>query len=165
MSTYKLSKRENEALLELRGRNGQWSDAKVFEAARPVDHPLHNRFIWDKDKAWREKNLEIAQGLIRSVVFERITSKRGVVTVKRIPVVRHPEKAHTYTPADEVTRRSSKLAVVMAEAKAAESHLRRAFYIADQFGLGAIVEAAIVAVMNVKEAAEEAAEPQREAAE
>lgn len=61
-----------EALEEIRRQQGVddftlLNPEAVVEAARPDDHPLHDRFTWDDTEAARQHRISEARNVIRSV--------------------------------------------------------------------------------------------------
>lgn len=56
-------------LLRLYEQHGKLTAELVVEAARDPDSPLHSAFTWDDAEAARERRLEQARSLIRSVVI------------------------------------------------------------------------------------------------
>lgn len=57
-----------QTLEEIREKcGGVLTEEAVVKAARPKDHPLHNRFTWDNTEAAKLWRLEQARALIRSV--------------------------------------------------------------------------------------------------
>lgn len=83
--------------------HGTLTPTLVVDAARPADHPLHDRFEWDDaiaGEAWRR---EQAQQLIRSVrVVVREASEDGPeITVRAFHAIRS-EAGHVYEPLERV---------------------------------------------------------------
>lgn len=56
-----------DVLLEILELRGELSPAVVLEEASNVDHPLHDRFVWDDTAAAHRFRLLQAQSIIRSV--------------------------------------------------------------------------------------------------
>ena len=78
------------AIKELEDKLGRVTPEIVFKAAHSKKHPLHNDFVWDKDKAWRERNLDIARGIISSV---RVITKDTTRVISSPSYVRDPSAA------------------------------------------------------------------------
>ena len=56
-------------LLKIQKHNGgSLSPSAVVDAARPEEHPLHDRFEWDDSKAGEAYRIEQARRMIRAVV-------------------------------------------------------------------------------------------------
>lgn len=84
-------------------KHGKLTPAVVVDAARPEDHPLHDRFEWDDavaGEAWRR---EQAHELIRSVrvVVRPATDADPELTVRGFHAVRS-EQGHVYEPNEKI---------------------------------------------------------------
>lgn len=64
-----------DALAALYRQNGALEAEAVVDAAKPKDHPLHDRFEWDNKKASHEYRLIQARHLIREVRVININDK------------------------------------------------------------------------------------------
>lgn len=75
----------------------------VVDAARPVDHPLHNRFQWDDNKAGERYRLIQAAQLIRSVrvVFKENTETGEVSKVRAFVSTALNDRPSAYMPVEE----------------------------------------------------------------
>lgn len=84
----------------IRVAHGELTPALVVDAARPKDHPLHNRFEWDNRVAGEEWRRHQARNLIRSVrvpyADEGTADERSV---RQYVAVRRDT---TYEPIEEV---------------------------------------------------------------
>jgi hypothetical protein len=94
-----------EELQAIYDRRGQLTPALVVEEARPLQHPLHDRFEWDDAKAGEEWRRSQAHRMIQSV---RITYAHNAATgepqvVRAWHAVSTPA-GHIYEPADRVAR-------------------------------------------------------------
>jgi hypothetical protein len=92
-------------LLEIREANGGVLTAQaVVDAARPLDHPLHQHFEWDDEKAGDSFRKQQARALIRVVKLQYV-DKRGEVQKMRVfHSVSDPESltGRSYVPLDEI---------------------------------------------------------------
>jgi hypothetical protein len=81
---------------------GRLSPANVVEAARPSDHPLHDRFEWDDAIAGEAFRRDQAHQLIRSVRISRERDDdKPDINVRFYHAVQDPE-GYAYRPTDEV---------------------------------------------------------------
>ena len=166
----RLSKREVAAVTSLE-RRGRIEKLALFKAARSPTHPSHKRFIWNKQKAWMQKNLEIAGDIIRRVHFVRtIVDDRGVVHPLELPTyVRSGKKDAFVTLELYQPRRAQSYSLVALEVGQAIGSMRRALSIALFLKLGDAIEPHLAALEQlrqlIREQAASAEEPQREAAE
>jgi hypothetical protein len=62
-----------EALEEIYERHGELRPDDVVKAAKPRNHPLHDRFEWDDSKAAENYRIEQARRLIQSVEVVFVT--------------------------------------------------------------------------------------------
>jgi hypothetical protein len=76
----------------------------VVDAARPADHPLHDRFEWDDKTAAEAHRLDQARRLIRSVrvIYREANEKEAARTVRAFHSIRD-EQGTAYRPLEEVT--------------------------------------------------------------
>ena len=88
-------------LLAIREQHGILTPQVVVKAATADDHPLHNRFEWDDEKAGHAYRLQQARQLI-SVVREKYIDRSGapadIRTFHAIP----RETGSVYEPLDEI---------------------------------------------------------------
>lgn len=90
-----------EQLMAVRAEHGALTPTIVVNAARPKDHPLHDRFEWDNKIAGEKWRATQAAELIRSV---RITYARADGTegnVRQFHSVQHEEQ-QAYDPIEEI---------------------------------------------------------------
>jgi hypothetical protein len=82
---------------------GRLTPVAVVDAARPADHPLHERFEWDDKVAGEAHRLDQARRLIRSVrvVYREADEKEAARTVRAYHSVRD-EQGSAYKPLKEV---------------------------------------------------------------
>lgn len=75
----------------------------VVDAARPADHPLHNRFQWDDNKAGERYRLIQAAQLIRSVrvIFKENTETGEVSKVRAFVSTARNDRPSAYLPVEE----------------------------------------------------------------
>lgn len=91
----------------VRNEYGKLTPTVVVEAARPADHPLHDRFEWDDavaGESWRRRQ---AHELIRSVrvTYRPSSDVEDEASVRAFHAVRQEgegEFEYVYEPAEEV---------------------------------------------------------------
>lgn len=93
-----------EELAAIYHQRGALSPTLVVDAARPVDHPLHNRFEWDDNKAGEGFRLTQAARLIRSVrVTYRENEQTGEISrVRAFVSTAQNDRPSAYLPIEEV---------------------------------------------------------------
>jgi len=84
-------------------QNGRLTPTLVVDAARPENHPLHNRFEWNDKIAGEAYRLEQARRLIRSVrvVYREADENEAARTVRAYHAVRD-EQGNAYRPVEEI---------------------------------------------------------------
>ena len=83
--------------------SGRLTPQIVVDAARPVEHPLHERFEWNDKLAGEAYRLDQARRLIRSVrvTYREADEKEAARTVRAYHSVRD-EDGTSYRPLEEV---------------------------------------------------------------
>lgn len=81
--------------------HGRLTPAVVVDAARPDDHPLHARFVWDDAVAGELYRREQAHELIQSVRITYTRQDNSQASVRAFHAVRGDE-GHVYQPTDEI---------------------------------------------------------------
>jgi hypothetical protein len=96
-----------ELLLEIREANdGTLTAQAVVDAARPPDHPLHQHFEWDEEKAAEKYRVQQARQLIRIVKLQYIDKRGEVQRMRVFHSVPDPESVsgRSYVPLEEIER-------------------------------------------------------------
>ena len=90
-------------LLAIRAEHGTLTAHIIVEVAAEEDHPLHNRFEWDDEKAGHAYRLQQARQLIR-VVREKFIDRSGAPTDVRTfhAIPRGDDQQMAYEPIDEI---------------------------------------------------------------
>lgn len=101
-------------LHELYDQHGELTPAIVVQAAAPPEHPLHNRFEWNDEKAGHAHRIDQARGLIRSVRIEFRAPDGARRTAREFLSVARPE-GRTYQPTQEVAVDPVARAIVAAD--------------------------------------------------
>jgi len=68
---------DKEAAIKALEKNGRVDPNDLIRAARDKDHPCHNDFTWDVDKAAEERWRDQARYLIRQCKFEVVVENLG----------------------------------------------------------------------------------------
>lgn len=89
-------------LISVRRSYGELTPANVVDAARPKDHPLHDRFEWRNGVAAEKYREQQAANLIRSVRIEFTKTDGQKATVRHYVAIREPERPKAYVPVREV---------------------------------------------------------------
>lgn len=134
-------------------RDGEVTPDELIEAARPEDSPLHDLFNWNDAEEAHKQRRHVARGLIRRFRIEYVVTSREM----KIPAaVRSPfalPKEQGYTRTELFTSKPEDARAVMdAEFKRIEGHVKRARELAWKFGLSAEFETRLAALL-VKESA------------
>ena len=138
--------------------HGRITPARVVEAARDPESPLHRYIDWDDTTAARKYRLVQARNLIRVVIVRMGTPSKTVLAAPRY--VRDPEAApgaQGYISVPVLAHDPDSAArAVTDEFKRADSCLKRAELLADALGVRAVVADArkkvAVAAMRVQTA-------------
>lgn len=138
------------ALKELEDKFGRVTAEKLFEAAKDRKHPLHNDFIWDKNKAWREHNLDIAREIIASI---RVVTKDTSRTYASVSYVRDPNAGPREQGYVSIVRlrneREAAEEALLAETSRLQSQLERCKEIAEVLDLKPELDAVLQSVMRL----------------
>lgn len=106
------------ALTDVYIRHGELTPALVVDEARPVDHPLHNRFDWNDSTAAEKYRQVQAAELIRSVkiVYAHKPEKsvRGFMSVQRAD---DDQVSRSYVPTEEAVANDFTHKLLLAECK------------------------------------------------
>lgn len=132
-------------------RDGELTPDELIEAARPEDSPLHSLFNWNDEEEAHKQRRHVARGLIRRFRIEYTVTTREM---KIPPMVRSPHAA----PKEQGYRRTDLFkskpedsrAVLEAELKRIEGHVKRARELAWKFGLTAEFEERLADALAVK---------------
>ena len=117
-------------LKAIREQFGSLNPRIVLEAARPVEHPLHDRFEWDDAVAAEAHRLAQAGSLIRSVRLEFVDSAGTTQSVRRFYGVRAADAGEwDYDDLEEVMQDSFKRRLLLSEMQ------RRIDELVGQYGL------------------------------
>jgi hypothetical protein len=103
-------------LLQVRELHGAITPQRVVDAARPEEHPLHERFEWDDSVAGEAYRRHQAHDLIRSVRVSYVSPKGQPETTRAfvaVPVENDPQPE--YQLAEEVALDPVKRAIVVAQ--------------------------------------------------
>jgi hypothetical protein len=104
-----------EILMEIRQENdGVLTPEIVLERARAEDHPLHNRFVWDDEKAAERYRRSQAHQLIRSVKITYVKRDGGVDTIRAFQAVRQPS-GFVYEPTEDVAHNDVLSRIILQE--------------------------------------------------
>jgi len=133
MSTMKIRAK---AIKELEDAFGRVTAERLFEAAHNKKHPLHDDFEWNKERGWREHNLDIARSIITSVRYVYTTE---VKKVSSVGYVRDPDAAPNeqgYIAVSRLrTEREKAIEAMLAETTRVQSMLERARELAEVLDL------------------------------
>lgn len=103
--------------------NGVLNPAKVVEAARHKDSPIHNQFTWDNTRAAELYRLEEARRMIRVVVIVDQTTKKETRAWVSLSTERHPI-AGGYRRIEKVSKNPISRAQMLADAIAEMQYFR-----------------------------------------
>jgi hypothetical protein len=108
--------------------HGRLTPAHVVDAARPADHPLHERFEWDNAVAGEAYRLDQARRLIRSVrvVYREADEKEAARTVRAYHAVRD-EQGAAYRATDEIVESEFLTKIVMQDMQREWLQLKRRY--------------------------------------
>ena len=120
-------------LHDMESQHGTLTPEAIVEEARAADHELHKEFEWNDAIAGQQCRIDQARALIRRV---RITMVVEHQTISAPAYVHNPASANQEYVAVRNVRRDEDQArdVLIAEFRAAGSHLRRARDLAVYFG-------------------------------
>lgn len=82
-------------------QHGKLTPAIVVDVARPADHPLHDRFVWDDAIAGERYRLDQARDLIQSIRITRARADSTHATARAYLSVRDGD-GFAYRPTEEV---------------------------------------------------------------
>lgn len=103
--------------------HGQLTPQLLVDAARPADHPLHDRFEWDNSVAGEKYREEQARSLIRTVRVVEVQGDTEITSVRAFHSVPGPQ-GPSYVPLAEVVKDPIKAAIVL---RTAEREWRQMF--------------------------------------
>lgn len=125
-----------QSLREIEDRNGVLTPEAVVKAAKPKDHPLHDRFEWDDRRAGQKHRLHQARQMIRVIYLPSRYKK----TIHRLKVYTRapglPTHVQGYRRTAELRRQpdEARMALV-AEMQRVTSIIERAKTMAIALGL------------------------------
>ena len=125
-------------------QNGTLTPNLVVEAAKPKNHPLHDRFEWDDKVAGHQFRLVQAAKMIRSVkvVYREGTETEEPRSVRAFPAVRAEQGTPAaYMPVEDVAADPELSALVLREMEREWKQLHRRYGHLQEFI--ALVEASL----------------------
>ena len=162
-----VNKAARAVLLDLEKRN-RLDPAVVLETAKAPDSPLHKYFEWNKSKAARTYNLQIAQSIIRTVRIVREVTDHGVVRKISVPkFVSDPADRGSYRTIGSIVGTSRARDVfddLYGEVASAGGHLQRALAISLTLGFADELRVVIARIVKLKTRIEAAKKSKRKAA-
>jgi hypothetical protein len=116
-------------------KHGHIAVDDVIDAARPAKSPIHDEFEWDKDKAWYQQAVAVAERLIRAVKVNVRVERRSITAVA---YVRDPDsrEAGNYIALTTAARsRQKAFKILQEEMGRVKGAIRRAREVAAVLGL------------------------------
>lgn len=128
-------------LLAIRAEQGVLTPQIVLEAARPDDHPLHDRFEWDDKIAGEQYRREQAHRLIQSVRVSYISKDNEPRTTRAFVAVPSDIPQPVYEPAEDIANNPVLHQIVVAQLEREWRQLRQRYGHLSEF-LTLVAEAA-----------------------
>jgi hypothetical protein len=145
------------AIEALEDSSGIVTPERVVDAARDPDHPLHDCFDWDMERAAREHWLDTARSLIREVKIRVRIERRVITSVAYVRDPRLPARQAGYVALTEAARRHDlSRDVLEAELDRCTAALTRARAVASVLGMAADLEDLLEATTQIRQRAQEA---------
>lgn len=111
----------------IRAEHGRLDPGLVVDAARPEDHPLHDRFEWDDSIAGEAYRRVQAHRLIQAVRIVDIRPADGPRSLRAYVAVQQASGPPDYRPLEEVAQDPFAAKLVLQDAEREWKQLRRRY--------------------------------------